>query len=67
MIVAAGEVTALCLTVEACLLPLVQVHEQLIEALDDEGEDRDVQVLVYEGVAGSLGSQCRCQLVGDRL
>jgi len=46
VVVAAPLVINPTLAIKACLLPLVKLDEELVEALDDEGEDRNIEVLV---------------------
>ena len=56
------------LLVQTRFFPFIKLHDQLVEALNDESEHRDVQVAIDEGVCTAvLRNRRRRQRVSDLL
>ena len=56
------------LLVQTRFFPFIELHDQLVEALNDESEHRDVQVAIDEGVCTAvLRNRRRRQRVSDLL
>ena len=67
MVIATVLVALPGLPIQSSLLPLIEVYDEAVEALDNEGKHRDVQVFGHDVGVGGASTKCGRQSFGEGL